>query len=74
MRVSGDELRGGCVWNGFDYALQVWVLHGVIQRCGHPAAMARRGPCCAAVTLAGRRIEEIPGAERRSLPWRPDAG
>jgi hypothetical protein len=74
MRVSGDDLRDGYVWNGFDYALQVWVLDGVIQRCGHLAAMARRGPCCAEFTLAGRRIDEVSGTERRSLPWRPDAG
>jgi hypothetical protein len=40
-RLSGDELRDGYVWNGFDYALQVWVVDGVAQRCGHPVAMPR---------------------------------
>ena len=64
-RLSGDELRDGVVWNGFDYAPQVWVVDGIVQRCGHPPAMARRGPCCAAFMLAGRRINETPGAQRR---------
>jgi hypothetical protein len=73
-RWSADELRDGYVWNGFDYALQVWVVDGMIQRCGHPAAMARREPCCTAFTLAGRRIDRAPGARRRSPPERPDAG
>jgi hypothetical protein len=66
-RLSGDELRDGFVWNGFDYALQVWVLDGVVERCGHPPAMTRWSPCCAAFSLAGRRIDAIPGAERRRL-------
>jgi hypothetical protein len=66
-RLSGDVLRNGFVWHGFDYALQVWVVDGIVQRCGHPPAMARRGPCCAAFVLAGRRIDEIPGAQRRGV-------
>jgi hypothetical protein len=66
-RLSGDEVRDGTVWNGFDYALQVWVVEGVVQRCGHPPAMARRGPCCPAFRLAGRRIDGIPGAQRRPI-------
>jgi hypothetical protein len=64
-RWSGNELRGGYVWNGFDYALQVWVVEGVVQRCGHPRALARPGPCCPASRLAGCRIDSIPGAQRR---------
>ena len=64
-RLSGDELRDGSVWNGFDYALQVWVIDAIVPRCGHPATMALQGPCCAVFSLAGRRIETIHGAERR---------
>ena len=64
-RLSGDELRDGSVWNGFDYTLQVWVIDGVAQSCGHPVAMRRGGACCPALRLAGRRIETIPGAQRR---------
>ena len=64
-RLSGDELRDGDVWNGFDDALQVWVIDGVAQSCGHPVAMPRGGACCPAFRLAGRRIETIPGAQRR---------
>ena len=63
--LSGDKLRDDYVWNGFDYALQVWVIDGVAQSCGHPVAMARGGACCPALRLAGRRIETIPGAQRR---------
>ena len=28
---SGDEIRDGRVWNGFDYKLQVWVVNGNIS-------------------------------------------
>jgi hypothetical protein len=71
-RLSGDELRDGYVWNGFDDALQVWVIDRVAQSCGHPVAMPRGGACCPAVRLAGRRIETIPGAQRR--PPTADSG
>jgi hypothetical protein len=64
-RLSGDELRDGYVWNGFDYTLQVWVVDGLVRQCGHPAAMSRDTPCCAAFALAGQRIDQIPGAQRR---------
>jgi hypothetical protein len=29
-RLSGDEWRDGHVWNGFDDALQVCVIEGVV--------------------------------------------
>jgi len=45
----------------------VWVIEGVAQRCGHPLTMARRSPCCAAFSLAGRRIDAIPGVKRHRL-------
>ena len=45
-RVSRDEIREGAVWNGYDYALQVWVLDGIVQACGHPSEMRRFAPCC----------------------------
>jgi hypothetical protein len=64
-RLSEDEWRDGYVWKGFDYALQVWVVDGIVQRCGHPAAMSRHAPCCAAFALAGQRIDRIPGASGR---------
>jgi hypothetical protein len=63
--VSGDDWRDGDIWNGFDYALQVWVVEGIVQPCGHPPAMSRLAPCCAAFTLAGQRIDAIRGARRR---------
>ena len=69
-RLSGDERRDGSVWNGFDDALQVWVIDGVAQSCGHPVAMRRAGACCPAFRLAGRRIDTMPGPQRR----RPTAG
>jgi hypothetical protein len=64
-RLSGDELRDGHIWNGFDYALQAWVVDGIVQCCGHPAAMSRHAPCCAAFALAGQRIDRISGAQER---------
>src|SRR5437667_9046944 len=53
-RVSEDELCEGHVFNGFDYNVQVWIVDGVIRRCGHPASMRLRGvPCCNAYRYAG---------------------
>ena len=65
-RLSGDDLRDGYVWNGDHCALQVWVVDGIVQPCGHPAAMSRDAPCCDAFAWAGRRIDRIPGAQRRN--------
>jgi hypothetical protein len=70
-RTSGDELRDGRLWNGFDYALQVGVADGIVQRCGHPAGMSERRRCCAASRLAGQRVDQIPGAERPRPPDGP---
>lgn len=65
-RLSGDEIRYGRVWNGFDYALQVWVIDGVIQGCKHPESMRSAGiQCCNAHKLAGQSILETPGAQER---------
>jgi hypothetical protein len=58
-RLSGDEVRDGHVWNGFDDALQVWVVKGVVQPCGHPLAMSWHTPCCAA---SKRRMTGRPAA------------
>ena len=66
-RLSGDEIQHGRVWNGFDYELQVWVVNGIIQHCGHPDTM--RSPknfCCNACRLAGRSIVDVPNAQRRA--------
>ncbi len=62
MRMSGDEIKHDRVWNGFDYALQVWVINGYIQDCGHPEEMKNQG-CCNQHKLAGRSILDISGAE-----------
>jgi hypothetical protein len=63
-RLSSDELRDGHVFNGFDYSIQVWVVDGIIRRCGHPAAMRSAGlSCCNASRYADQRISEVPGAE-----------
>ena len=64
-RFSDDELRDGRVFNGFDYEIQVWVVDGAIQQCGHPASMRQGGVlCCDAFRFAGQRIADVPGAER----------
>jgi hypothetical protein len=66
MRTSRDEIRDGYVFSGFDYRLQVWVRAGVIQSCGHPESMRPGGkPCCPAYRLAGQRVRDVEGAERR---------
>lgn len=53
MRLSGDEIRDGKVYNGFDYALQVWVVNGIIQPVG------------AGRVLAGLSIYQVQRAEER---------
>jgi hypothetical protein len=65
--LSGDEIRFGRVWNGFDYELQVWVASGIIQRCGHPQTMRFDGrPCCNAYRLAGQSILDVPDVQIRT--------
>ena len=67
-RLSGDEIRHGRVWNGFDYKLQVWVVDGIIQNCGHPATMCFQDrPCCNAYRLAGQKILDIPNAQKKDI-------
>ena len=72
-RLTGDELRNGVVWTGFDDARQVWVVDGLGPARGHPLTRVRSGPCCAAFARAGRRIDEIPGAQRRGGAADPSA-
>jgi len=62
--LSIGDIFLGRVFNGYDYALQVWVKEGIIQRCGHPDSMRPGGrPCCNAFKLAGKSIHEVKGAE-----------
>ncbi len=61
-RQSGDEYQAGTVFNGYDYDLQVWVVRGIVQPCGHPARMrSERGPCCNQARYAGHQVATIPG-------------
>jgi hypothetical protein len=65
-RLSRDEIRHGRVWDGFDYELQVWVVNGIIQCCGHPDTMlSPKNFCCNAYRLAGRTIVDVPNGQRR---------
>lgn len=65
-RLSGDEIRHGRVWNGFDYELQVWVVNGIIQHCGHAdTVLSPKNFCCSACRLAGQSIFDVPNAQRR---------
>jgi hypothetical protein len=67
-RVSGDEIRHGRVWNGFDYELQVWVSNGIIQCCRHPDTMHLQGrSCCNAYCLAEQSILNVSDAHRRDV-------
>ena len=64
-RMSRNWNRHGRVWSGFDYDLQVWVVAGVVQKCGHPETMRLGGkPCCNAYRLAGQRILDLPVMNR----------
>lgn len=36
MGIGGDQFRDGKLYNGFDYERQVWIIEGIVQRCGHP--------------------------------------
>jgi hypothetical protein len=69
IRDATERRRGRdeYTWNGFDDALQVWVVEGVVHPCGHPPAVSGFAPCCAAFTRAGQRIEAFPGAQPRHL-------
>ena len=59
MRLSSDSFNpAGEVVNGYDYDLQVWVIDGIVQDCGHPARMRHRGPCCDAHLYAGMDIQQ----------------
>jgi hypothetical protein len=65
-RISTNKHRYGCVWHGFDYNLQVWVIGGIVQRCSHPDTMRLGGkPCCNAYRFAGQRILNLPVMNRR---------
>ena len=61
-RVSRDEIRDGAVWNGYDYALQVWVLDGVVQDCGHFTLCPTL--CCNARRYEGLNVRDIAGHDR----------
>jgi len=65
-RISRDQLKHGVVENGFDYNLQVWVIKGIVQDCGHPESMQSDGPCCNKHLFSGQRIVDIPGHEIRT--------
>lgn len=52
----------GALLNGFDYSLQVWVIGGVVQNCGHVSGAA---PCCNARRYAGQCVKYIDGHEIR---------
>ena len=65
-RQSGDEVKDGRVYNGFDDSLQVWVTGGrIVRPCGHPARMRELGPCCTQWELAGQSIYAVQGAQER---------
>lgn len=63
MRTSQDQVVDGAIWNGFDYNLQVWVIEGQVQGCGHPAHMAN---CCNGKKYAGQMVRDIEGREHRA--------
>jgi len=69
-RESGDEIKKGLVFNGYDYTLQAWIKNGVIQDCGHPRYMGQKMPCCNQHAYAGWYIFNIDQrlVDHRSVP------
>ncbi len=64
-RTSRNLNRHGRVWSGFDYDLQIWVVGGIVQKCGHPESMRVGGKsCCNAFRLAGQRIVDLSAAPK----------
>ena len=58
MRYSTDEYdAAGHLVNGSDYELQVWVIDGIIQDCGHRFLQVT--PCCNARKYSGRRLVDV---------------
>lgn len=42
----------------YDYDLQVWVVNGYVDECGHPDEMKKAG-CCNGHKYAGQKPEEV---------------
>jgi len=57
-RLSTDQYINGQLVNGFDYDLQVWVIDGVIQDCGHPDSM-RCASYCNQRKYHGMKLSEV---------------
>lgn len=57
MRPSNNH----SVKDGYDYALQVWVVDGVVLPCNHPPKMRVGGSCCPQHLYEGVPVSEIPG-------------
>ena len=69
-RLSSDELAAdSTIFNGYDYHVQVWVLGGVVQPCGHPDSMQSdpSRPCCNAQVYHGYKINQVSNHEVRRL-------
>lgn len=67
-RLSSDELAAdGSIFNGYDYNVQVWVVGGEVQACGHPETMRDRRSCCNGWEYRGMSIRSVPGHEVRPL-------
>lgn len=55
-RQSNNCYRAGRLYNGYDYDLQVWVLKGIYQYCGHPGSMRCS---CYGRLHAGEEVQNI---------------
>lgn len=68
-RLSGDVIKEGKVWHGFDYSLQVWVIDGRVQPCYHPTGCSEISPPaghCNARKYRNQLLSSIPGHEERT--------
>lgn len=71
-RESSDELdEHGCIKNGFDYNLQVWVKDGKVLNCTHPTGcLSDRGKqqhdvWCNSYRYFDMSVRDVPGHQVR---------
>lgn len=56
MKSMLKKMQGEIITDGFDYELQVWIINGVIQDCGHNVMMHK---CCNGRKFRGRILERV---------------
>jgi hypothetical protein len=64
-RISSNQTNEkGHLINGYDYDLQVWVINGMIQRCGHKDQCACNGKRFEGVALEKVASQSVIGGAK----------